>query len=273
MEEKDVYLDFKGEEIKIPKMCCSNFKKYEQYNLKVEDNETYIEGINILDNQTEEYETIQALKEIVDIGEFIYRLQRKKINNNCYEILDNYIEDVSTKIIKWCKKYGLLYGEGINHDKSKVHIHTFINYSLNLCKKLKIWTFITSVNNSDSEKLEYANLILKSKYNNLEEVRYAIFPQDVKNDVINSELFFSPINYQHIYSCQSITNVLELQFLFLCTSEIGVKNSYDQLVRILECKNCHNFYATFNARIKYCKYCNEPTARATARQQKHRRKK
>ena len=278
MEEEleSIYFDFKGRDIAVPKMCCDNLKKFKKYILEREDNcdeeMYYIAGIDLLDEQYETYSDIQALKDFIDIGEFVSKFNDKKLQNTFLEIFKNNKKEITEKIMNWCKRYGLLYGEGINHNKTKMYINTFLNYSLNTYLKFEVWTYITMPDYEEKEKIEYANKILKHNFESLDEVKDAIFPQDIKNDVISSEICFFPVKYEHIYSCQSISNVLELQFLFLCTSPDGIVNEDMQYVKILECRNCKNLYATFNARTKYCKYCNDKKTRALARQQKHRRK-
>lgn len=278
MEEelRSIYFDFKGEEIKVPRMCCNNLKRFEDYIIKkdesCDDEMYYIEGVGLQNECNDEFSNIKVLKDFVDIGEFIYRLRNKE-KDTLVQIFKKYEDEITKKILSWCKKYGLLYGQGVNNDKSKVYITTFLNYSMNIYCKFEVWTYLTISDYEEKEKLEYANKILKYSFESLEEVKEVIFPQDIKNDVINSEIFFFPVKYEHIYSCQAISNVLELQFLFLCTSKEGIVNEDMQYVKILECRNCKNFYATFNARTKYCKYCNDKKARALARQQKHRNKK
>lgn len=279
MEEelKSIYFDFMGSNVEVPKMCCNNLKKFEKYVLVEDENcgekMYYIKGVNELNKSYDEFYNIEALKDFIDIGEFIYRIKKEEKCIPFAEIFIKHKDEITKKIIYWCEKYGLLYGEGINNDKTKVYLRTFLFYSIDIYLKYEVWAYITIANYEDKEKLEYANKVLNCNFENLREVKEAIFPQDMKNDIINSEIHFSPINYEHIYSCQAISNVLELQFLFLCTSTDGIVNEDMQYVKILECRNCKNFYATFNARTKYCKYCNDKKARALARQQKHRNKK
>ena len=282
MEEelKSIYFDFNGSEIEVPKMCCNNLKKFEKYVLAKDENcdeeMYYIKGVNELNKNYDEFCNIEALKDFLDIGEYVYRIKKQEKYTSFSKIFIKYKDKITKKIISWCEKYGLLYGQGINHDKTKVYIQTFLFYSINLYSKFEVWAYISMPEYDEKEKLGYANKILKKDFDEpfelLEEVRETIFPQDIKNDVINSEIYFFPVNYKHIFSCQAITNVLELQFLFLCTSEEGIVNADMQYVKILECRNCKNLYATFNARTKYCKYCNDKTTRALARQQKHRNK-
>lgn len=273
---KNIFLDFDAKEVIIPKMCCSNLKKYEEYILKEDtslgEKHYIIQGNNaITDCSMQIYSNIQVLKEIIDIGEFLdNKFPRNKYNYS--NLSDDEINLISTMIIKWCSKYGILYGEGINHSKSNINVDTFIRYAETLYRKFEIWAYISDVSTLESESLQYANEILQCRYTTLKELKNDIYPLDTRNDISNTELMFLPNLKNPMNVCNTIVKVIDLQFLFLCLSEEGLKNEYEQIIKINQCRSCQNYFATFNAKIKYCKYCNDPKVRATARKQKSRMK-
>ncbi len=272
---QDIFLDFNAKEIRVPTMCCSNLKRYKEYELKVDtdsDERKYIiQGTNLIEGYySETYSDIQVLKDIIDIGEFLENTFPKY---NYMSLSEKEIQSISSKLIKWCSKYGILYGEGINHSESSIYVYTFINYIVTMYQKFEVWVYISDISISENEGIQYANKIFQSSYETLEEIKDIIYPLDIKNDITNTELMFMPNLKNPVHFCNTIAKVIDLQFLFLTLSNEGIKNDNEQTIKINQCCSCQNYFATFNAKIKYCKYCNDPKIRAVARQQKSRAKK
>ena len=88
-----IFLDFDGIEVKTPSMYCSNLKKYEKYELELEDEDDgkmyYLRGLNLLDNQIETFSNITVLKDFIDIGETVYKIKKDKHNIVFADILSD----------------------------------------------------------------------------------------------------------------------------------------------------------------------------------------
>ena len=247
-------LDFEPKQISMPKIIGTETIQFENYERKIGtangEKTYYIQGINFNKN-SKHYESndISVLYDILHIGEYIYKnFSRDNKHNPMFKRTDEEAFRLGDKIMQLCKKYGMPNGKT---DRLEIYDFSFIAYSM-YCRFIT-WVLISE----DEEDIEGANEVLGTKYRTIQEIKRNIVPLEVWDYDLNSVTLTFNYNeksdkYEFIYYCHKLIDIAFLQFNFLFLSEEGLMDCDARNVKIKVCSICHEQFATFNGKKKFC---------------------
>lgn len=246
------FLDFEAKQIRMPKIIGTEIIQFEEYERKIEiidgKKEFFIYGINFNKNGVHyKSDDISVLQDILRIGEYIYdNFSKDSKNNPIFKKNDEEAIVLGEKIIKICKKYGMPNGKTNN---LKIYDFAYISYEI-YCRFIA-WLLIFE------DDIQQANHILRTNYNTKTEIKRYIVPVEIWDYKQNSiTLTFNydkeEDTYGFVYYCCTLIDVAFLQFNFLFLSEEGLLDYEGRNLKIKLCSICHNQFATFDGKQKFC---------------------
>ena len=252
------FLDFEAKQIKMPKIIGTHIIQFEKYERRIEivdgEKEFYIYGINFNKNGLHyECNDISVLLDILRFGEYIYNnFGNAGKHKHVFKKNDEEAITIGEEIIKICKKYGMPNGK-----TNILKIYDFAYTAYNMYCRFKAWITISEWSEDLRQNIEQANEILGTDFNEIKEIKQHIVPIEVwdyEQDSITLSFTYDKTNdhYGFVYYCHTLIDVAFLQFNFLFLSEEGLMDYEGRNLKIKLCSICHNQFATFDGKQKFC---------------------